>query len=167
MILLRHLLGDVLRRLRLRQGRTLREVSAAARVSLGYLSEVERGQKEASSELLAAICSALGVPLSHVIREVSDGFALAELQNAPVLGGPAEPALAGRSAHHDRELVSGSAALSGSRQAVLEGPVPAREVLASRPLHPEIIGGHDGQASRRAFGDGPSRIGDIKDMVSV
>ncbi|MGO8885514.1 MAG: helix-turn-helix domain-containing protein, partial [Streptosporangiaceae bacterium] len=47
MVLLRHLLGDALRRLRLRQGRTLREVSAAARVSLGYLSEVERGQKEA------------------------------------------------------------------------------------------------------------------------
>src|SRR5690242_4410165 len=59
MVLLRQLLGDVLRRLRLRQGRTLREVSASARVSLGYLSEVERGQKEASSELLAAICGAL------------------------------------------------------------------------------------------------------------
>ena len=60
MVLLRQLLGDVLRRLRLRQGRTLREVSASARVSLGYLSEVERGQKEASSELLAAICGASG-----------------------------------------------------------------------------------------------------------
>src|ERR1700691_5270679 len=62
MVLLRHLLGDALRRLRLRQGRTLREVSAAARVSLGYLSEVERGQKEASSELLAAICTGLNPP---------------------------------------------------------------------------------------------------------
>jgi len=69
MVLLRQLLGDVLRRLRLRQGRTLREVSASARVSLGYLSEVERGQKEASSELLAAICGALGTPLSQVFRE--------------------------------------------------------------------------------------------------
>ncbi|ADG87820.1 transcriptional regulator [Thermobispora bispora] len=85
MILLRHLLGDVLRRLRVRQNRTLREVSTLARVSLGYLSEVERGQKEASSELLAAICAALGVPLSQVLREVSDQFALAELQDAPVL----------------------------------------------------------------------------------
>jgi transcriptional regulator with XRE-family HTH domain len=84
MVLLRHLLGDALRRLRLRQGRTLREVSAAARVSLGYLSEVERGQKEASSELLASICGALGAPLSQVLREVSDNFALAELQNEPV-----------------------------------------------------------------------------------
>ncbi|MFC0861339.1 helix-turn-helix domain-containing protein [Sphaerimonospora cavernae] len=85
MILLRQLLGDVLRRLRVRQNRTLREVSTLARVSLGYLSEVERGQKEASSELLASICGALGVPLSQVLREVSDQFALAELQAAPVL----------------------------------------------------------------------------------
>lgn len=93
MVLLRHLLGDVLRRLRLRQGRTLREVSASARVSLGYLSEVERGQKEASSELLQAICTALGTPLSQVFREVSDNFALAELQNEPVLEAPREPTL--------------------------------------------------------------------------
>jgi transcriptional regulator with XRE-family HTH domain len=93
MVLLRQLLGDVLRRLRLRQGRTLREVSASARVSLGYLSEVERGQKEASSELLAAICGALNTPLSQVFREVSDNFALAELQSEPVLGGPREPGL--------------------------------------------------------------------------
>jgi len=95
MVLLRHLLGDALRRLRLRQGRTLREVSATARVSLGYLSEVERGRKEASSELLASICDALGAPLSQVLREVSDGFALAELQNEPAFSLPLEPALAG------------------------------------------------------------------------
>ena len=93
MVLLRQLLGDVLRRLRVRQGRTLREVSASARVSLGYLSEVERGRKEASSELLAAICTALDTPLSQVFREVSDNFALAELQSEPVLGAPREPGL--------------------------------------------------------------------------
>ncbi|MQA95102.1 MAG: helix-turn-helix domain-containing protein [Streptosporangiales bacterium] len=91
MILLRHLLGDVLRQLRLRQGRTLREVSAEARVSLGYLSEVERGQKEASSELLASICKALGVPLSHVLRDVADNLALAELQHEPVMAGAQAP----------------------------------------------------------------------------
>jgi transcriptional regulator with XRE-family HTH domain len=62
-------------------------------VSLGYLSEVERGQKEASSELLAAICGALGTPLSQVFREVSDNFALAELQNEPVFEAPREPKL--------------------------------------------------------------------------
>jgi transcriptional regulator with XRE-family HTH domain len=78
MVLVRGLLGDVLRRKRLRQGRTLREVSADARVSLGYLSEVERGQKEASSELLAAICMALDVPLSAVFAEVSEDLAREE-----------------------------------------------------------------------------------------
>ncbi|AYY12806.1 XRE family transcriptional regulator [Actinobacteria bacterium YIM 96077] len=72
MVLVRRLIGDVIRRRRVSQGRTLREISAAARVSLGYLSEVERGRKEASSELLAAICSALDIPLSELLRDVSD-----------------------------------------------------------------------------------------------
>ncbi|MBW4094920.1 MAG: helix-turn-helix transcriptional regulator [Acidobacteria bacterium] len=78
MVVLRHEIGDVLRDVRQRQGRTLREVSHNARVSLGYLSEVERGQKEASSELLSSICSALDVPLSAMLREVSDRVAVAE-----------------------------------------------------------------------------------------
>lgn len=78
MVIFRRLLGEVLRSRRMLQGRTLREVSAEARVSLGYISEVERGQKEASSELLAAICSALDVPLSEVLAEVSDAVALEE-----------------------------------------------------------------------------------------
>ena len=85
--LVREVIGEVLRLARTSQGRTLREVSDTARVSLGYLSEVERGRKEASSELLAAICAALDTPLSQVFREVSDNFALAELQNEPVLTG--------------------------------------------------------------------------------
>jgi transcriptional regulator with XRE-family HTH domain len=88
-ILLRRLLGDVLRERRRAQERTLREVSAAARVSLGYLSEVERGQKEASSELLGAICDALDVPMSEVMREVSDHLAVAE--GVPQVPVPAEP----------------------------------------------------------------------------
>jgi transcriptional regulator with XRE-family HTH domain len=71
MVLFRRLLGDVLRRHRQRQGRTLRDVAAAARISLGYLSEVERGRKEASSELLACLCEALNVSLADVLREVS------------------------------------------------------------------------------------------------
>jgi transcriptional regulator with XRE-family HTH domain len=77
-MLLRQILGDVLRQHRMRQERTLREVSGAARVSLGYLSEVERGQKEASSELLAAICLALGVRLSDVLSDTSALLALEE-----------------------------------------------------------------------------------------
>jgi transcriptional regulator with XRE-family HTH domain len=78
MVLLRQEIGDVLRDARRDQGRTLREVSSVARVSLGYLSEVERGQKEASSELLASICGALDVPLSSVLHQVSERFAAAE-----------------------------------------------------------------------------------------
>lgn len=83
-LLLRRLLGESLRAARLRQGRTLRDVSTAAGVSLGYLSEVERGRKEASSELLAAICGALGVPLSELLREVSERLVVAERTLVPV-----------------------------------------------------------------------------------
>jgi transcriptional regulator with XRE-family HTH domain len=79
MIVLRHVIGDELRRRRQDQGRTLRDVSASAAVSLGYLSEIERGQKEASSELLAAICTALEVPLSDVLASVSSNVARAEV----------------------------------------------------------------------------------------
>ena len=78
MVLFRRLLGEVLRSQRMRQGRTLRQVSADARVSLGYISEIERGHKEASSELLASICDALDVPLSEILSEVSDAVALEE-----------------------------------------------------------------------------------------
>jgi transcriptional regulator with XRE-family HTH domain len=81
---LRSLLGEALRETRLRQKRTLKEVSQAARVSIGYLSEVERGQKEASSELLASICQALGVRLSDVLRRVSDDLAVLEPHPLPV-----------------------------------------------------------------------------------
>ena len=73
--LLREVIGDVLRRARTEQGRTLREVSDTARVSLGYLSEVERGRKEASSELLAAICEALDIALSDVLAEAAEVIA--------------------------------------------------------------------------------------------
>jgi len=79
MILIRRLLGDVLRRKRQDEGRTLRQLAAAARISPGYLSEIERGQKEPSSELLAAICDALEARLSDVLREVSIELAAAEL----------------------------------------------------------------------------------------
>jgi transcriptional regulator with XRE-family HTH domain len=77
--LLREVIGDVLRRARTEQGRTLREVSDTARVSLGYLSEVERGRKEASSELLSAICGALDVPLSRVLSDAGDDMARQEV----------------------------------------------------------------------------------------
>ena len=79
-IVLREVIGDELRRRRQDQGRTLRDISNTAKVSLGYLSEVERGHKEASSELLAAICGALEVPMSDVLSSVSTNIADRELE---------------------------------------------------------------------------------------
>jgi len=148
MVLLRQLLGDVLRRLRLRQGRTLREVSASARVSLGYLSEVERGQKEASSELLAAICGALGTPLSQVFREVSDNFALAELQNEPVLAMPLEPGL----------RVPAEAAA---------GLPPQRGFVSIAAIDPDSEAELEFGAEEPGFGTASGHVHDVTDMVPV
>jgi transcriptional regulator with XRE-family HTH domain len=92
MVLLRRVIGDALRARRQGQHRTLREVSTAANVSLGYLSEIERGQKEASSELLAAICDALGARLSEVLREVGDTMSLAEDMEGVLLPVDEKPA---------------------------------------------------------------------------
>jgi len=98
MVLFRRQLGDVLRRRRMQRGLTLREVSAQARVSLGYISEVERGQKEASSELLASLCGALDAPLSDVLAEVSEAVAVEEataLGATPIpVGRPADDVVA-------------------------------------------------------------------------
>jgi len=91
---MRQLIGEVLRARRLAQGLTLRDVSEKARVSLGYISEVERGQKEPSSELLAALAAALDVPLSKVLLDVSALLAIEEATDlasistiAPAAGG--------------------------------------------------------------------------------
>jgi transcriptional regulator with XRE-family HTH domain len=112
-VLLRRVIGDALRARRQGQHRTLREISHAANVSLGYLSEIERGQKEASSELLAAICEALGSRLSEVLREASDHLAKVERAERPLVEtplteaplpaepafGPLEPASAEKAPH--------------------------------------------------------------------
>jgi XRE family transcriptional regulator, stress-response regulator len=92
MVLLRRVIGDALRSRRQSQHRTLREVSTAANVSLGYLSEIERGQKEASSELLGAICEALGARLSELLRDVSSTMASAEQVEGILAPVPATPA---------------------------------------------------------------------------
>ncbi|OAA24763.1 Helix-turn-helix protein [Frankia sp. EI5c] len=103
MVLLRRVIGEALRRRRQDQHRTLREVSSAARVSLGYLSEVERGQKEASSELLSSICDALGVRLADLLREVSGELELAELAaGGPTPVGPTAVVVPARPAVVDR-----------------------------------------------------------------
>ncbi len=78
MLLVRREIGDVLRELRLQKRHTLRQVAGRASVALGYLSEIERGQKEASSEILLAIAEALDVPISVIRREVSDRLAALE-----------------------------------------------------------------------------------------
>ncbi|MDE2409657.1 MAG: helix-turn-helix transcriptional regulator, partial [Actinomycetales bacterium] len=78
MLLVRQEIGDVLRDVRQRKGHTLRQVASRASVALGYLSEVERGQKEASSEILASVAEALEVPISTIMREVADRLAMSE-----------------------------------------------------------------------------------------
>jgi transcriptional regulator with XRE-family HTH domain len=130
MILLRRLVGDVLRRHRLRQSRTLRDVSAAARVSLGYLSEVERGRKEASSELLASICTALDVSLADVLREVSDDLASIERRAlTPRIGFVPSTAVSAATVKPAR--TAAVATLSPTRS-----PMPAPAVVASRGQRP-------------------------------
>jgi transcriptional regulator with XRE-family HTH domain len=162
MVLLRQLLGDVLRRLRIRQGRTLREVSASARVSLGYLSEVERGRKEASSELLAAICNALETPLSQVFREVSDNFALAELQQDTVLSGLREPGL------REPALREHALRVAGERVTV---PAPAETAEDSADLDdvPSIDVASVGEefGERAGFAGHGGQVRDVTDMVPV
>jgi len=116
MVLLREEIGDVLRGARQRQGRTLRDVSSSARVSLGYLSEVERGQKEASSELLLSICEALDVPMSSVLRSVSDRVAVGE-SLARLGDGPPAPRVQPRP-------------VDGIRKTVIRPPVRAEDDLA-------------------------------------
>src|SRR5699024_2418261 len=95
-VLLREAIGDRLRYARTNQSRTLRDISRSARVSLGYLSEVERGQKEASSELLASICEALDISLGQFLGEVAiDISALNNVELGAVNGEgqPVDPAV--------------------------------------------------------------------------
>ncbi|MFG1672603.1 helix-turn-helix domain-containing protein [Micromonospora sp. NPDC049282] len=129
MVLLRRVIGDALRARRQGQHRTLREVSSAANVSLGYLSEIERGQKEPSSELLAAICDALGARLSELLREVSDTVALAEQMPGvlvPMVDEPVESTPVAQSAVR-------KATNRGVRQVTSDGAV-AVQVRQDSPL---------------------------------
>jgi transcriptional regulator with XRE-family HTH domain len=131
MILVRRLLGDVLRSRRQRSGRTLRQLAATARVSPGYLSEVERGQKEPSSELLAAICDALEVKLSDVLLELSTELAAAELaaeieaaelgRLVPADGRPAQRVAMPPARSGQADAAGQSQAGSGQRSGVVVG----------------------------------------------
>ena len=128
MTLLRTQLGNTLRGHRLRQRRTLRDVSGRARVSLGYLSEVERGQKEASSELLASICDALDLELADLLAEVSlelRGVGAGAAGQDGALR-PLAPATAGSAA--DRPAAPAEPAVPEPALALV-GAAPARSAL--------------------------------------
>ena len=144
MVVLRRTIGDVLRDERRGQQRTLREVSSTARVSLGYLSEVERGQKEASSELLASICTALDVPLSHVLGEVTRRIADEEGGHRPyaaegVVPAPGSP----RTSPKGAGGVATAARLPRVEPApAVPAPQPARPVLEETPEASTATGEH-------------------------
>jgi transcriptional regulator with XRE-family HTH domain len=173
MALLRRVLGETLRGQRLRQQRTLREVSSAARVSLGYLSEVERGQKEASSELLSAICDALELRLSDVLGEVTEGMRRAE-QGVPVRHELSKirrmsAVVPGRSGGPDGEAALEPPATDGAETApaaevsaapVAEvSPVPVAEVSqVSRRYVLEPAGGDSREVLAAVLGTGPGRV---------
>jgi len=147
MILLRRMIGDALRARRQSQHRTLREVSTAANVSLGYLSEIERGQKEASSELLASICDALGAQLSELLREVSHTVEAAERiavpAGRPVLVPAMAPAQATPNGHAGKEPDAPVPALPVA-PADRTGPRTAPVPVAAHAEHGEFAG--DGAA---------------------
>jgi transcriptional regulator with XRE-family HTH domain len=140
-------IGDALRARRQAQHRTLREVSTAANVSLGYLSEIERGQKEASSELLAAICEALGAALSEVLRDVSDTLALSEdLPPVLVPVGAPEPSpdqgAAGAAVPASAEPAPANAGAAAGPDARLSRGTPRAKISADAKLSVAVH--HDG-----------------------
>jgi transcriptional regulator with XRE-family HTH domain len=89
--LLRHVVGEVLRRERLSQGLRLKDVADAARISMPYLSEIERGRKEASSEVLAAAARALGIGLADLLALAQDDLARFAAARRPSTGDPVRP----------------------------------------------------------------------------
>ena len=99
-VLMREAIGDSLRRARTARRRTLRDVSRKARVSLGYLSEVERGRKEPSSELLAAICEALDLALHELLSEAAEAMAAEALLASAPVPAPGRAAAHGPAAGH-------------------------------------------------------------------
>ena len=140
-VLVRQLIGESLREERVAQARTLREVSRAAQVSLGYLSEVERGQKEASSELLAAICAALDLPLSTVLNVVSEKMAMHEqistgerVRSLPTVRAMAQAGRLGRRTYRRRAASSRSGRIKPSAHVGLHGGTLRRSVEAEAPV---------------------------------
>src|SRR4051794_2786278 len=166
MVLLRRVIGDALRARRQAQHRTLREVSTAANVSLGYLSEIERGQKEPSSELLSAVCEALGAQLSELLREVSHSVESAERGSAPVPVGPpatrsapddgaAAGASAGRTPAPNAPSALARSTSPANRPAAAASRAAAKAALARQPLATTTT--VDGDVAVTVRQDGPLR----------
>src|SRR5690348_14495813 len=143
MVLLRRVIGDALRARRQAQHRTLREVSTAANVSLGYLSEIERGQKEASSELLASICEALGAALSEVLRDVSEQLATSEESVVPAPAPEPVPAAEARIAAQPTASIAALAERKLSVAVHRDGPLKttlrATRTTAAKDREPAYV----------------------------
>ncbi|MEV6690741.1 helix-turn-helix transcriptional regulator [Micromonospora sp. NPDC051196] len=147
MVLLRRVIGDALRARRQGQHRTLREVSSAANVSLGYLSEIERGQKEPSSELLAAICHALGARLSELLREVSDTVALAEqlpgvlvpVQDEPTESTPVAAAVSKATGRAVRQVSADGVAVSVRQESPLKATLRSTRVRSPERTDRDVV----------------------------
>jgi len=133
-VLLREAIGDRLRHARTNQRRTLREVSRAARVSLGYLSEVERGRKEASSELLSAICDALELPLSVLLHNVASDIGALESVELPEAAEQVERADVGGSENATPRTSVASGSVEGGRLV----PAVVGDNLADLRLQPVL-----------------------------
>ncbi|HEX4722232.1 MAG TPA: helix-turn-helix transcriptional regulator [Pseudonocardiaceae bacterium] len=139
-VLLREAIGDRLRHARTTQHRTLREVSRAARVSLGYLSEVERGRKEASSELLAAICDALELPLADLLHLVATDVSAIDVHTVDDVKVPATtvPARPSDDEPSAAAMASLEAGLPGSLQGGRMVPAVVGTDLADLRLQPML-----------------------------
>jgi transcriptional regulator with XRE-family HTH domain len=152
-LLLREAIGGTIRRARTERRRTLRDVSRDARVSLGYLSEIERGRKEPSSELLAAICDALALSLPELLDDVADSMRPETVRRAPAR-------LAGR------RLVGVDPALRSAVEEALEGagedtaePAAVTDDDAVAPDEPAAVVDLAGEPTAEPAGDAEDQPG--------
>jgi transcriptional regulator with XRE-family HTH domain len=152
--LLRTIVGGVLRRTRLSQGRTLADVAASARISMQYLSELERGRKEASSEILAALCTALGLDLSDLLAAVGHDL-LDQRRRRP--GVVRLGALRDGGAQAPRSEPPLGALAAPGDSALRDGP-PADGVLASDSLPVGPLAGSERSSPASGHADAVCRL---------
>jgi XRE family transcriptional regulator, stress-response regulator len=163
-LLLREAIGGTIRRARTARRRTLRDVSRDARVSLGYLSEIERGRKEPSSELLAAICDALALSLPDLLDDVANTLRPESLRPDAPHRAPAR--LAGR------RLVGVDPALRSAVEEALGGTEVAPDDAEAAPADggaatgsAEVVDLATDPALDAVEDDDPGTFGDLGDTV--